>query len=152
MNKLSENITQAIYDTVHQYKPGGAKGLAEKLGIRPGTFNNKCDPNLPDALPNIRELLDIIRETENPSILYTIAAELGFVCVKIEDWSGVSDMALLNAWAEWDAERGETVQEIRNSLSNNVITRKEFAKIKSEMFEDFQKELELLTRLEGYLE
>lgn len=60
-------------------------------------------------------------------------------------------MALLDAWAEWDAECGETAQAIRNALSNNVITRKELEKIKSEMVEDFQKELELLTRLEGYL-
>lgn len=152
MSKLSKNITQAIYDTVHQYKPGGARGLAEKLGVRPGIFNNKCDPNFPDALPNISEIVEIIKETKNPDILHVLAAELSYVCVKIEDWSGVADMELLDAWAEWDAERGETVQEIRDSLSNSVITKKEFEKIKSEMFEDFQKELELLTRLEGYLE
>ena len=77
-----------------------------------------------------------------------MARELGYVCVEIPDYSGVSDMELLNAWADWDAARGETGQAIKKALDDSIISGEEIVRIKKEMFEDFQKELALLARLE----
>ncbi|HSH30159.1 MAG TPA: hypothetical protein VK971_09660 [Thiohalobacter sp.] len=59
---------------------------------------------------------------------------------------------LLNAWAALDAQRGETVQAIPTVLSRHAIRHERLQRIRCELFEDFQKELEPLSRLEDYME
>ena len=145
------SIEKVIYDTAHEH-PGGAKQLAREIGIQPGTFNNKCDPRMPGHILNINEVRKLINVTGNHELLFELARERGYVCIDIPDYTGVSDMELLNAWADWDAERGETGQAIKKSLEDTAITNDELNKIRKEMFEDFQKELALLRRLESLVE
>ena len=144
-------VERAIYETAHEY-PGGARALAERMGVRPGTFNNKCDPAMAGHRVNLDEARRMMQITGDHRILFAVARELGYACVQVGDYSQVSDMELLNAWADWDAERGETVQVIRNALHDHAISGDEIERIRKEMYDDFQKELELLARLEGLKE
>lgn len=151
MKKEIDPVEQAVYETAHDY-PGGARALAERMGLRPGTFNNKCDPAMTGHTVNLSEVRQMMRMTGDHRILLAVARELGYACVRVGDYSNVSDMELLNAWADWDAERGETVQAIRNALHDHAISEGEIERIRKEMYDDFQKELELLARLEGLKE
>ncbi len=107
---------------------------------------------MPGHILNINEVRKLINVTGNHELLFELARERGYVCIDIPDYTGVSDMELLNAWADWDAERGETGQAIKKSLEDTAITNDELNKIRKEMFEDFQKELALLRRLESLVE
>ena len=151
MTDIFQSIEKTIYDTAHAH-PGGAKQLAKEIGTQPGTFNNKCDPRMPGHILNINEVRKLLKVTGNHEILFELARERGYVCIDIPDYTGISDMELLNAWADWDAERGETGQAIKKSLEDTTITKDELNKIRKEMFEDFQKELALLSRLESLVE
>jgi hypothetical protein len=145
---LPKQLNELVHKTIHNYK-GGTKALANKIGVNAGTLNNKADPCMKAHTLNLYELIAILRETKDPQLLFEIAQINGYACVPIQDFSGTSDMEILEAWANWGAERGETEQAIRNALSDNKIIQSELDKIKSEMYEDFQKELELLKRLES---
>ncbi|MBT7444866.1 MAG: hypothetical protein HN790_12995 [Methylococcales bacterium] len=141
----------AIYDTAHSF-PGGAKKLAEEMGKRPGTFNNKCDPNCETHVMTIDEVRNMMKITDDHQILRALAHEFGYACFPLPDYSGYSDIELLDSWADWDASRGKTVLAIRNALEDRRITEKELDAIEKEMREDFQKELALLSRLESISE
>ena len=90
-----------------------------------------------------------MKVTGDHRILFEMARELDYVCMEMPDFSNISDLELLNAQADWDAERGETGQAIKKALDDTRISRVELDRIKKEMFEDFQKELALLSRLES---
>jgi len=143
---LPDTIKTAIYDTAHNY-PGGLKALAAKMGVRAGTLNNKCDPAMEGHVLNIEDLWKMMAITGNIKVLVMLAGEMRHVIMEIKSYPDVSDIELLNSWAEWQAERGETEQAISDALNNQKITKSELDRIKSEMFEDFQKELALLQRL-----
>ena len=151
LKEPEKSIINTIYETTHDY-PGGAKALAEKLKVKAGTFNNKCDPAMPGHTLNINEVRGILKITGDHRLLFEIARELNYVCIDIPNFEGISDVELLNAWADWDAERGETGQAIKKALNDHSITKKELEKIRKEMFEDFEKELALLSRLESIAE
>lgn len=151
---IPESIAKAIHksaksfkDDSHRRDNNGIDGLAKKIGVNPQTFSNKCNPKQESHIPNILDILNIMDQTKNHSIIDQIARQYGYVCMPIADYTGVSDMDLLNAWAAWGAERGETEQAIQKALENGDISKEEFKEIKNEMFEDFQKELALLARL-----
>ena len=140
------NIYQAIHDTTTAYS-GGMRQLAKDLGLQPGTFSNKCNPSVETHILNIKELVEICKQTENLTPLHEIARELHCVCVPIEEYDGVADMQLLDAWSDWDIERAETKKEIKEALDRHQITKQCLERIEREMFEDFRKELALLERL-----
>jgi hypothetical protein len=147
-NILPDLLNLTVHKTIHSYK-GGTKALAKKIGVNAGTLNNKADPAMVDHTLNLYDLMAILSETKDPKILFEIAKLNGYVCLPIQDFTGTSDMEILEAWANWSAERGETEQAIRKALLDNKVLQPELDKIKSEMYEDFQTELELLKRLEA---
>lgn len=157
---IPDAIAEAIHETARNFKyhPGskigknGISGLALEISADPGSFSNKCNPKQGGHTPHLLDILNIMTMTGSHEILNQLARQFNYVCVPIEDYKGVSDMELLNAWAAWGAERGETEQAIHHALEDSSITRTEYDKIKNEMFEDFQKELALLARIEGLVE
>lgn len=148
-SKIIKNIESTIYEVVHKYQ-GGALALAKKLELKPGTFNNKCDPKMASHVLNIRELVKVTSETKDYRILFDLVHSYGFACLPIDyNLEGISDIDLLNAWAEWDVERGQTAQSIQDALTDGDISQKEILRIRKEMLDDIHKELELLKRLES---
>lgn len=144
-------INEAIYQAAKKY-PGGARGLAKAIGAQAGTFTNKCNPNVQTHVLNIQELFSIIDVTGDHAIVKEIAQHYGYVCYQIDAVDeALGDAALLDAWANWEIERGETVTAIKNALDDGSISPDEFALIRKEMFDDFQMELALLKRLESLL-
>lgn len=139
-------INEAIHKTASGYE-GGVRKLARDLNLQPGTLSNKCNPSMQSHVLNIKELIDICKQTDDLTPLFEIARNLHCVCVPIETHKGISDMQLLDAWSDWDIEQANTKKEIKNVLDLPQITTLHLDRIEQEMFEDFQKALALLGRL-----
>lgn len=146
--EIVRNLENSLREAAKEYQ-GGYKGLANDLGIQPGTFNNKCLPGMDSHRFNIQDIVGIIEKTNNHKPIFDLADSFGYVCIPMNDIEDTSDINLLDAWAEWDSERGETAKIIRDALVDHSIGQGELDKIKSEMLDDIQKEMELFSRLES---
>ena len=149
---MLSGLDLAIYHTVHEFRAGkhtGAAALAERMGKNPGTFSNKANPAMPTHQFRGSELIEIINFTHDHRILHAIAQACNHVCIELEDHSQVSDLQLLDAYAAYHAEIGDTAQVIRQAFADGQITREEFATIDREMHEDISAMYALRARLEA---
>ncbi len=145
---MSNDLDWAIYNTVHDFK-GGARALSAHVAVRAGTLNNKADPGCDTHHLTYHEGIAIQLATQDFRIISTEAAILGGSFIRLAPLEFVSDMALLDAWARWHEETGETAAEVRKALSDGQITRAEYNRIRIEVRQDIQREMEFLRRLEA---
>lgn len=141
-------IERASYDTVHGY-PGGAPALAARIGMRSGTLNNKVDPGYAESELFLREALAVMLATGDFSVADALEGCLGRVAVSVGDFSGTSDLELLNLYAQYHESQGQTAQAMRESLEDGKITRDEARRIRAEGMKDAQAFFELLSRIEA---
>ena len=145
---MIDALAQAIHDTVHQFD-GGAMALAPRVGMNPGTLNNKAYPDNVDAQLNLRESIPLQRETRDYRILATYAHLLDHAVIPLGDFSGCSDVELLDLYAGYHVEIGETAGHIRTALASKQISRSHLRTVRREMIEDIQAGLSFLARLEA---
>lgn len=141
------DVEQAMYDLVHQH-PGGAVALAPLVRMNAGTLSNKVNPMMDSHHLTVLEGHAIQLVRQQFPLFHAEARAYGFISVPAPQLGNVADMELLDAWAAWHADIGETGTVIQSALKSGRITRRALREIKREMFEDFQRELELLQRLE----
>ena len=132
-------VDEAIYDTAHGYinPDTGEKGvsaLARKTGRNGTTLSKKVDPFAERDLINIVELRSIMRETNNYSVIETLAMECGYGTFLLPDPESVDQKkgileCVLNAVAAGDG----AWKTINESLEDGVITAKESTKCSSEI-------------------
>lgn len=139
------NLDAAQYAVVHDY-PGGAVQLGAVAGINPGTLSNKVNPNIETHHLTVKEAVTIQALSKDYRILEAMAALLGHVAVKLPDAPSYSDIELLDAYADWTADIGQTSEAIRRALAGAVVTEQALAEIHREMHEDFGKALVLFAR------
>lgn len=140
------NIDKAMYAVVHDF-PGGAVALAEQAGMKNGnTLSNKVNPTMDGYLLGLKESIPIQRVANDYRILHAYNAALNHVAIRLPDVSTYSDMGLLDAYAAWTADIGQTAEAIRQALDAGV-TEDELATIYREMHEDFARAYELFARL-----
>jgi len=149
MTRHTDSLDDAIARTGRDF-PGGIKSLAEKLSVNPGTLYNKCNPGMPSHRLTLQEALDIMRHSQDMRILEVLCRKTHHACVSLTQFRHAGDMALFDAWTASDMEHGRTVETIRNALSDERIDKNEYRAIRSEMFIDFARELELLDRLNNF--
>jgi len=149
-------IQEAAYLTVHEFRTGqstsGATALAPLVGKTPRTLDNEVNPDASNAKLSIEDAVTLMHATQDFRLLQSMGATLGFAMVEVADFTGMHDAALLDAYADWNAEIGETHSAIRDSLIDGKVTRIELENIRREMFEDFSKSLGLLARLEALVD
>ncbi|MGB0693710.1 MAG: phage regulatory CII family protein [Pseudomonadales bacterium] len=150
-HKPISDIDQAKYDLVHDH-PGGAPALAPLVRMNPGTLCNKVNYTMDSHHLTVDEAIQIQLIRQDFRLFYAEARLFNQVAVNTPDFDNVSDMDLLEGWAAWHADTGETADLIRQVLNGATITRQHLAEIRREMFEDFQRELELLHRLEAMVD
>jgi len=63
-----------------------------------------------------------------------------------------ADMDLLDAWAKWSAEFGETAETIKQALEDGRIEQHEVEAVRRELIEDFEKGLAIIDVLKGMAE
>jgi len=150
---MIDALDQAIYDTIHDFRAAngerGATALAPRIGMNPGTLNNKAYPGHESQL-TLRESVPVQREARDYRILAEYAICLDHAVIPLGDFSRTSDAALLDLYCEYHAEIGQTAEAIRDALAiNATITRADARKVRRELIEDMQAGLAFLARLDG---
>lgn len=158
IESAAKSLAITIQTVTQKYK-GGVMAIAEEMQAKSGrSLCNKVNPDTESATLNIKELIGIMAvldDEQRHHILLAFSQLFDHVTIPIGKLNNISSEELLDSWAAWDAERGETAQKIREALQENNkrtlkrISPNEFRGIKKEMMEDIQKELELLRRLEA---
>ncbi|MBA1147410.1 phage regulatory CII family protein [Ectothiorhodospiraceae bacterium WFHF3C12] len=146
-----DDLDLAIYKVVHDF-PGGAPKLAPLVGMNAGTLSNKADPGMDSHQLTVRQAVAISHATKDARILHAQARALGFVCIPCGDYSGLSDLELLDSYAEWHAEIGQTAQAVRDAIADRRISAEEVRKVRRELYEDMARGFEFLARLESLQE
>lgn len=141
-------LDAARYAVVHEF-PGGAQALAKLTGMNRGTLCNKVNPAVDTHRLSVDEAVLIGRATGDHRVLFAQAMAQGYACVQVGDHTGVSDVELLTAYADWHAQTSRTAAAIGAALAAKRITRNRLDEIRREMCADFRAELELLYRLGG---
>ncbi|MFH7611555.1 hypothetical protein RA272_29150, partial [Pseudomonas syringae pv. tagetis] len=68
------NVTDAAYDTVHQY-PGGSEALAPRLGMSAAVLRGKVNPNTDRNLLSLQEADALMARTGDFRILHALCAQ-----------------------------------------------------------------------------
>lgn len=152
---MIDALDQAIHDTVHQYRAPdgrvGAVALAARVGMNAGTLNNKAYPGH-DGQLTLRESIPIQRQADDFRILAAYAAELDHGVIPLGDFSDCSDMQLLNLYASYHADIGETAAAVRDAIEADSLTRDHVRTVRRELVEDMQAGLAMLARLEALVD
>ncbi len=156
---LVQGVDQAIHDVVLDYKPSndvmyetGADEFADLLGITSGTVYNKANyKSCPNHHLTVKEAVLIQRRAKDYRIIEAEALCLNGVFVQLCDFSGVTDMELLEAYAAWHKDIGETMAAIHEGLQHREIPQHIYHTIKREIYEDHQRGLEFLHRVEPFV-
>ena len=157
-NELPDHWTpvqEAAYLTVHEFRSGGRSGasaLAPLVSKTPRSLDNEINPDNAGAKLGVDDAITIMHATRDYRLLEAMATALGFAIVGVGDFSGVSDLELLDVYAAWNSDVGETHAAIRRALADHKVTQKEYDEIEREVFEDFQRELGVLARLKALVE
>jgi hypothetical protein len=145
-----DQLNEAVFYTVHEFRKGkerGATALAPLVNMRPGTLSNKANPDQDHQL-TLNESILVMRATGDYRILYALCAILDHTLpIRILNFEDTSDLELLDAYARYHAEVGETAQAIRDAFADGDITPEELKRIEKEMDQAQQAEHELRLRL-----
>ena len=147
-HNLISDIDEAKYELVHKGK-FTPKEVSEITGIPYGTLCNKVLVNSPNHFLMVDEAVNIQKIQDSRVLIEAESRALGGVFVQVpEAIKNTSDVDLIQAWADWHKDTAETGMAISEALKCKKITREHLKKIHREMFEDFQRELELYSRME----
>ncbi|TKA91791.1 hypothetical protein FAZ79_00355 [Guyparkeria sp. SB14A] len=146
-------VDRAKWLVVHEYRNGdrrGARALAEDIGEGPGAtvWCNKVNPALDSHHLAVNESIRAQLQAQDFRILKAEARVLGHVCIPIPSTLPCSDIEILNAYADWTADIGETAQAIKAALDAPRVVRQRLVDIRREIDEDFQRAAVLYSLLE----
>lgn len=146
------DLDEAKWTVVHSHA-GGAKALGPLVGINPGTLCNKVNPSMETHHLTVDEAVRIQAVRRCYDLLHAEARALGHVCVRLGNHEGMSDAALLDVYAAYHADVGETAQAIRDALASGCgVSREAVARVERELFEDARAGFEFLARLKALVE
>lgn len=112
------NVTDAAYDTVHQY-PGGSEPLAERMQMSGATLRGKVNPNNDRNVLSLQEADSMMGKTGDYRILHALCAEHGFIAQRVDaPESGTLITALLSAAAA----KGDLAELVSKAMADNRIT------------------------------
>ncbi|EZQ11661.1 phage regulatory CII family protein [Acinetobacter sp. Ver3] len=119
------NITDAAYNTVHDY-PGGANALAPRLGIKsPAVLNSKVNPNTETHHLTLVEASKLIAITGDCRILQALNAEHGKVSIDLPQIPECRDTALTDLVLSIGKGGGDVCEVFREMMADGRITQGE---------------------------
>jgi hypothetical protein len=147
-HKPYSDIDQAKYDLVHDY-PGGAVALAPVVRMNAGTLSNKVHPMMEGHHLTVDEAVQIQLVRQVFTLFHAEARAFNHIAIPMPSIKPSADMDILDAWAAWHKDTGETASMIKQIISGKRISKHDLAELKREIFEDAQRELELFQILEA---
>lgn len=128
------NTHDAFHYTVHN-APGGLEALAVRLGMSAQILRNKANPNNNSNHVALRDVERVMELTGDYGTLHALAKSCGFVCIKIEDHVGPSDLALLEVVTSAMSANGGFGAAINKALDDGRIQQHEVEQVKDAAFE-----------------
>ena len=144
-------LQKEAVDTLQNYT-GGAVAVAPYLNKSSHSLCNEVNPRFNKAKLGLVDAVGIMLVTQDNRILKSMAQLMGFALIHIGRFDGVSDMELLDAYAEWHLEVGDVAHEVRTALADGKVTRDEFERIHKEGQEQITAFYEFMRRLEGLID
>ncbi|MCD9096164.1 phage regulatory CII family protein [Luteimonas fraxinea] len=114
------NVTDAAYDTVHEY-PGGSESLAPRMskGMSSATLRGKVNPNNDRNLLSLQEADELMAKSGDYRILHALAASHGFVLQRVEaPETGTLICSLLAA----SAAKGDLAEMVSKAIRDGSIS------------------------------
>lgn len=137
------------------------QSMLEFLGVdkrvNEKTFMNKCNVNNKKHHLNVLELialLDTLYEKDEDSCFHVLQAFIGcwgYECKKVSidnDKETITANEVLSTWMEWDKDRGESQNIIKNALADGKISIRELNNIKKEINDDHESTSKMMLLLE----
>lgn len=137
----------AFYNTVHN-APGGHAALAVRLNMSAAVLRNKANVLSTTNKPTLDDVDNIIGLTGDAGVLHALAANHGYVCVKVEDGVSASDMAVLEIVTQIWTCQGDVGAEVNRALADGRLDPREMAAIKEAVYRTSQAMQQMVVRLE----
>lgn|SRR5690606_13730498 len=119
------NITDAAYNTVHDYL-GGASAIAPRLGIKsPAVLNSKVNPNTDTHHLTLAEASKIMAITGDFRILQSLNAEHGKVSIDLPVIPECRDIALTDLVLSIGMGGGDVCAVFKEMMADGRITQGE---------------------------
>lgn len=144
---MHDSIDQSIYDLIHQGTT--AAKLAALTNMNAGTLSNKASISMENHHLTVKEAVLIQNTRQRYDVLYAEAAALSHACIPLGDYSGASDVELLDSYARYHKETGDMAAEICRTLEVRVVNKGHVNRVRKEFFEAVQAGLALIERLDG---
>ena len=145
------NIFDAFHEAVHG-APGGCEALAVRMGMSAAVLRNKANPNAAGNIVGLQDVDRVMALTGNHGVLHALAANHGYVCVRVGEGVQSSDLAVLEIvtgiWAA-NADLGKAVHE---ALADGRIERHEVARVRELVMRADRVLHELVVRMDGMSE
>lgn len=140
------NILDAAYNIGHSY-PGGAKLLAQRLGINQAVFNSKLNPNTLTHHLTLDEAHRMGQLAGRTDILEVMADDMGYALVKLPSITENEDIS--TAIRKDVGEFGRYMTLIDDTLSNGDITQTERKALEEEVVQVLARTQHLQALLSG---
>lgn len=112
------NITDAAYQTVHDY-PGGSESLAPRIGMSAAVLRNKVNPNNTTHHLTLAEASAIMGVTGDHRILHALAGT--HECV-VQRTDAPDSGSMIGALLAASAAKGDLAEILSTAMADNRIT------------------------------
>lgn len=143
------DVLDAAYRVAHDFKPGGAVGLAKKMGVPAGTFLNELNPDAETHKLGLGRAVAMSVAANDARIAHAFADTCGEISFPKPDLSNVSDVVLLDLWLAHAEADGRFAETVRHALADGSISEQELTAIRQTAYGCAAAVLEIVARLEG---
>ncbi len=145
------NVADAFHQTVHE-SVGGCEVLAVRMGMSPAILRNKADPNKAYNKPMLDDVDRVMGITGDHRVLHALAANHGYVCVKIEDGATACDTAVLELVTRVWSTSGDVGAAVNAALADGRIEQHEVAGVRDQVNKVVRALHQMVARLDGMAE
>lgn len=143
------NVLRAAFLVAHDYRPGGAVGLAKALKISAGTFSNEVNPEQETHKLGLRRAVAMTVVSRDFRILHAFADAAGHLAIPKPDLADVSNEDLLDLFLSSAKEGGEFAAAVQEALRDKRLSAADLERLRIEANQYAASVLEIVARVEG---
>lgn len=143
------DIFEAAYRLAHDYKPGGAVGLARVMGKNPGTLLNKLNPQQETHALSLADAVQLSTLTGDRRILEAFADTLGCAVFELPQGGFACDAELIGLILRRDVKVGEFGRALDRALADGRVSGAEARELRRWGLAVITAVMELIGRLEA---
>lgn len=147
------DVYDAAQRVCQEYRHGTVEGIpavAGKMGVPAGTLYNKLNPHESSHHKlTVQDLIQLTVITGDLRAMQALARTMNCVLFPVPDYTGLSDMALVEMLAEIQVESGQFYAALQAGFKDGTLQTHEYAEIEREALEWVGKIAEAKDRLQG---